>query len=83
MGGIQSLSRSTYSKLIPEDTEDVTSFFSFFDITDKVAVVVGTFAFGFIDQLTGNIRNSTLALMLFFIAGLIVIRRVKMPQKAA
>ena len=82
MGGIQSLSRSTYSKLIPENTEDVTSFFSFFDVTDKVAVVVGTFAFGFIDQLTGNIRNSTLALMVFFIAGLIMIRRVKMPQKA-
>ena len=82
MGGIQSLSRSTYSKLIPEDTEDVTSFFSFYDVTDKVAVVVGTFAFGFIDQLTGDIRNSTLALALFFIAGLILIKNVKMPQKA-
>jgi MFS transporter, UMF1 family len=81
MGGIQSLSRSTYSKLIPENTEDVTSFFSFYDITDKVAVVVGTFAFGFIDQLTGNIRNSTLALALFFVAGLILIRRVKMATK--
>jgi MFS transporter, UMF1 family len=82
MGGIQSLSRSTYSKLIPADTEDVTSFFSFYDVTDKVAVVVGTFAFGFIDQLTGDIRNSTLALALFFIAGLILIKNVKMPQKA-
>jgi MFS transporter, UMF1 family len=81
MGGIQSLSRSTYSKLIPENTEDVTSFFSFYDVTDKVAVVVGTFAFGFIDQLTGNIRNSTLALALFFVAGLLLIRKVKMPQK--
>jgi MFS transporter, UMF1 family len=82
MGGIQSLSRSTYSKLIPADTEDVTSFFSFYDVTDKVAVVVGTFAFGFIDQLTGDIRNSTLALALFFIAGLVLIKNVKMPQKA-
>jgi MFS transporter, UMF1 family len=81
MGGIQSLSRSTYSKLIPAGTEDVTSFFSFYDVTDKVAVVVGTFAFGFIDQLTGDIRNSTLALGLFFIAGLYLIRSVKMPQK--
>jgi MFS transporter, UMF1 family len=81
MGGIQSLSRSTYSKLIPENTEDVTSFFSFYDVTDKVAVVVGTFAFGFIDQLTGNIRNSTLALALFFVAGLLLIRKVKMPSK--
>jgi MFS transporter, UMF1 family len=82
MGGIQSLSRSTYSKLIPADTEDVTSFFSFYDVTDKFAVVVGTFAFGFIDQLTGNIRNSTLALAFFFVAGLILIKNVKMPQKA-
>jgi MFS transporter, UMF1 family len=81
MGGIQSLSRSTYSKLIPADTEDVTSFFSFYDVTDKFAVVVGTFAFGFIDQLTGNIRNSTLALAFFFIAGLILIKNVKMPKK--
>jgi MFS transporter, UMF1 family len=82
MGGIQSLSRSTYSKLIPADTEDVTSFFSFYDVTDKVAVVVGTFAFGFIDQLTGDIRNSTLALAFFFVAGLVLIKNVKMPQKA-
>jgi MFS transporter, UMF1 family len=83
MGGIQSLSRSTYSKLIPSDTEDVTSFFSFYDVTDKVAVVIGTFAFGFIDQLTGDIRNSTLALGLFFIAGLILIRKVKMPPSVS
>jgi MFS transporter, UMF1 family len=82
MGGIQSLSRSTYSKLIPADTEDVTSFFSFYDVTDKVAVVVGTFAFGFIDQLTGDIRNSTLALALFFIVGLVLIKNVKLAQKA-
>ncbi|MDZ7880409.1 MAG: MFS transporter [Saprospiraceae bacterium] len=81
MGGIQSLSRSTYSKLIPADTEDVTSFFSFYDVTDKVAVVVGTFAFGFIDQLTGDIRNSTLALSLFFIVGLVLIKNVKLSQK--
>jgi MFS transporter, UMF1 family len=82
MGGIQSLSRSTYSKFIPADTEDVTSFFSFYDVTDKVAVVVGTFAFGFIEQLTGDIRNSTLALAFFFVAGLVLIKNVKMPQKA-
>lgn len=81
VGGIQSLSRSTYSKLIPENTEDVTSFFSFYDITDKVAVVVGTFAFGVIDQITGDIRNSTLALALFFVAGLWLIRKVKMPNR--
>ena len=80
MGGIQSLSRSTYSKLIPENTTDVTSFFSFFDITDKVAVVVGTFAFGIVNQLTGDIRYSTLALALFFIMGLLFIIPVKIRR---
>jgi MFS transporter, UMF1 family len=77
MGGIQSLSRSTYSKLIPENTTDITSFFSFFDVTDKVAVVVGTFAFGIVNQLTGDIRYSALSLTLFFIAGLVLMRGVK------
>ena len=77
MGGIQSLSRSTYSKLIPENTANLTSFFSFFDITDKVAVVLGTFTFGIVNQLTGDIRYSALALTLFFIAGLIFIVPVK------
>ena len=77
MGGIQSLSRSTYSKLIPENTTDVTSFFSFFDITDKVAVVLGTVAFGFVNQMMGDIRYSALFLTLFFIAGLIFIVPVK------
>lgn len=72
MGGIQSLSRSTYSKLIPENTGDTTSFFSFLDVMDKSSVVVGTFAFGFVEQLTGNIRNSLLALGLFFVVGLVI-----------
>jgi UMF1 family MFS transporter len=70
MGGIQSLSRSTYSKLMPE-TKDTTSFFSFFDVTEKIAIVIGMFSFGYITELTGSQRSSVLALMLFFIAGLI------------
>ncbi len=70
MGGIQSLSRSTYSKLMPE-TEDTTSFFSFFDVTEKIAIVIGMFSFGFITELTGSQRSSVLALMVFFVAGLI------------
>ncbi len=72
MGGIQSLSRSTYSKLIPENTRDTTSFFSFLDVMDKMSVVVGTFAFGFVEQLTGDIRNSLLALGFLFIIGLLI-----------
>lgn len=70
MGGIQSLSRSTYSKLMPT-TKDTTSFFSFFDVTEKIAIVIGMFSFGYITELTGSQRNSVLALISFFIIGLI------------
>ncbi len=69
MGGIQSLSRSTYAKLMPE-THDTTSFFSFFDVTEKVAIVIGMFTFGYIIELTGSQRNSVLALVIFFGLGL-------------
>ena len=69
MGGIQSLSRSTYSKLMPE-TKDTASFFSFYDVTEKLAIVIGLFSFGFIEGLTGNMRNSILALVIFFVLGL-------------
>jgi UMF1 family MFS transporter len=68
MGGIQSISRSTYSKLMPE-TKDTASFFSFFDVTEKVAIVIGMFTFGFLEDLTGNMRNSIIALALFFVMG--------------
>lgn len=70
MGGIQSLSRSTYSKLMPV-TKDTTSFFSFFDVTEKVCIVLGLFSFGFITELTGSQRTSVLALIIFFLIGLI------------
>ncbi len=69
MGGIQSLSRSTYSKLMPE-TKDTTSFFSFYDVTEKIAIVIGMFSFGYITELTGSQRNSVLALIVFFLIGL-------------
>lgn len=70
MGGIQSLSRSTYSKYLPQDSKDHTSFFSFFDVTEKIALVIGMFSFGYIEELTGSMRNSLIALALFFVAGL-------------
>jgi UMF1 family MFS transporter len=69
MGGIQSLSRSTYAKLMPE-TKDTASFFSFYDVSEKIAIVIGMFSFGFITELTGSQRTSVLALMIFFIIGL-------------
>jgi len=70
MGGIQSLSRSTYSKLMPE-TKDTASYFSYYDLTEKIAIVIGIFSFGFIEELTGSMKNSVLALIIFFVAGFI------------
>jgi MFS transporter, UMF1 family len=75
MGGIQSLSRSTYSKLLPE-TEDNASYFSFYDVCEKVGIVIGMFSFGFIQGVTGGMRNSILALVTFFIVGLLVLATV-------
>lgn len=72
MGGIQSLSRSTYSKFLPENTPDTASFFSFYDVTEKVAIVIGLAAFAFIEE-RSNIRNSALALSIFFVAGLVAL----------
>jgi UMF1 family MFS transporter len=83
MGGIQSLSRSTYSKLLPENTDETTSFFSFYDVLEKVAIVLGTFSFGFIDQLTGSMRGSILLLVLFFLAGILFLTRVKVEPAPA
>jgi UMF1 family MFS transporter len=71
MGGIQSLSRSTYSKLMPE-TKDTSSFFSFYDVTEKVAIVIGMLSFGFIDERLG-MKNSVLSLIVFFFLGLITL----------
>lgn len=76
MGGIQSLSRSTYSKLIPEHIQDTTSFFSFYDVTEKFAIVIGLFSFGIIEQITHNIRYSALFLGVFFIIGFFLLFRV-------
>ncbi|MCG8332383.1 MAG: MFS transporter [Chitinophagales bacterium] len=77
MGGIQSLSRSTYSKLIPQETKDPTSYFSFYDVLEKVAIIIGTFTFGFVEQLTGSMRMSLLVLGSFFIIGLAILLSVR------
>ena len=78
MGGLQALSRSTYSKLIPK-TEDTTSFFSFYDVTEKIGIIIGMSLFGVIDQITGSMRNAILVFMIFFIAGALMLFRV--PRK--
>jgi len=73
MGGIQSLSRSTFSKYLPIDIPNTASFFSFYDVTEKLAIVAGLFSFGLIEELTGNMRNSTLFLVVFFLVGIILL----------
>lgn len=81
MGGLQSLGRSTYSKLIPEGTTDTTSFYSFYDLTDKLAVILGTLVFGSIDQLIG-IRFSVLAMGLLFVIGFLFLMPVRIKNEA-
>lgn len=76
MGGIQALSRSTYAKLIPANTSDAASYFSFYDIVEKLSIVLGTLLYGLIEQLTGSMRNSILALLVLFVAGLVLLGRI-------
>lgn len=82
MGGVQSLARATYTKLIPENTIDHASYFSFFDVTFNISIVVGTFSFGLINQITGSMRNSALALAIFFMLGLVMLSMVKSKKLA-
>ncbi|MDW8331303.1 MAG: MFS transporter [Cyclobacteriaceae bacterium] len=77
MGGIQSLSRATYAKLLPVNTLDHASYFSFYDVTYNLSIVLGTFSYGLVHQLTGNMRNSALALAIYFVIGLIFLHRVR------
>jgi UMF1 family MFS transporter len=75
MGGIQALSRSTYSKLLPE-TEDTASFFSFYDVAEKIGIVIGMCAYGIIDQITGSPRSAIVILGIFFVTAIFLLRRV-------
>jgi UMF1 family MFS transporter len=73
LGGIQSLSRSTYAKLLEDRKEDPTSFFSFYDVLSKIAIVSGTFFFGLVNSMTGNMRYSVLVLAVFFALGIMML----------
>ncbi len=75
MGGIQALSRSTYSKFIPKTT-DTASFFSFYDVAEKIGIVIGTFLYGFVAQYSGSMRNAIIFLGLFFLIGMFLLTRV-------
>lgn len=80
MGGIQAVSRSTYSKLIPAGTLDTASYFSFYDITEKIAIVLGTFSYGLILQLTGSMRNSMLMMGLIFVIGFVILQTARLSR---
>ncbi len=79
MGGIQAMSRSTYSKMLP-DTQDHASFFSFFDVSEKIGLAIGTSTFGIIEGVTGGIRNSVLSIIVTFVIGFLLLLRV--PKSA-
>ena len=79
MGGIQSLSRSTFAKLLPDNTKDTASYFGFYDIVEKIAITLGTLIFGAVGQYTGEMRNSVLTILVFFVIGFLLLMRV--PSK--
>jgi UMF1 family MFS transporter len=76
MGGIQSTSRATYAKFIPDDTQDTASYFSLYEFAEKTGIALGTLIYGLVDHLTHNMRNSVLILMAFFILGLWLLSRI-------
>ena len=80
MGGIQALARSTYSKFLPT-TDDTTSYFSFYDVAEKIGIVIGMVIFAFIDQITGSMRNGILFLVVFFVIGILLLFRVPKENK--
>jgi UMF1 family MFS transporter len=81
MGGVQSISRSTYSKYLPPNIPDTASFFSFYDVTEKSAIVVGLLCFAGVEAWTGEMRDAALTLDLFFIVGLILMISLLLAEK--
>jgi UMF1 family MFS transporter len=80
MGGVQALSRSTYSKFLPK-TKDTTSYFSFYDVTEKIGIVIGMAIYGAVDQYTGSMRNAIVFLFIFFLAGVVLLIRIPNRKK--
>ncbi|GAA0721563.1 MFS transporter [Aquimarina litoralis] len=81
MGGIQALSRSTYSKLLPENAVDTASYFSFYDVSEKIGIVIGMFSYGLVAQVTGSVRYSILFFIIFFVIGVFLLFRVPRNEK--
>jgi len=81
MGGVQSLSRSTYAKLLPENIPDTASYFSFYDATEKLSIVVGLTVFAIVEDYTHEMRDSALALDVFFVIGLVLMFGLLFAEK--
>ena len=81
MGGIQSQARSTWSKLMPSGTVDTASYFSFYDSTEKLAIVIGMLGFGMIEQITGSMRKSVLLLSVFFVVSFLIIAFTRLKKE--
>ncbi|MDC0007911.1 MFS transporter, partial [Flavobacteriaceae bacterium] len=79
MGGIQALSRSTFSKMIPK-TDNTTSYFSFFDVSQKISIVFGMTLFAFVDQITGSMRTSILVFVIIFLTGALLLKRINIKN---
>ncbi len=80
MGGVQAVARSTYSKFLPETT-DHASYFSFYDVTEKIGIVLGTFFFGLVEYITHDLRFSVISVAVFFVMGLLMLFRVPKEEK--
>lgn len=80
MGGLQAMSRSTYSKLLPEDSMDNTTYFSFYDVLEKLAIILGTFIFATLIEHFNNMRYAALSMSIFFGIGLLLIRMMKITM---
>lgn len=80
MGGIQAVSRSSYSKMIDQNKGEMASFFSFYDAVKNIAIVLGTFLFGIVDNITGNMRYSILTLIIFFAMGFLLLLKVNFEK---
>ena len=83
MGAIQSVSRSTYAQLIPQNTTDTASFFSLYDVTEKLAIVIGTFTYGRVLETTGNVRLSALSMGVFFVLGILFLLVARLPRRVS
>lgn len=80
MGGVQAMARSTYSKFLPETTDNA-SYFSFYDATEKIGIVCGTLFFGIMELVTGDMRFSVVSVAFFFVGGFLLLLRVPKQEK--